>query len=59
MISINIFFYKNYKMSKSKAAIKSFEMLRMSFARTTVPSNIEAFHADLNERIHAYNNLDS
>lgn len=46
-------------MSKSKAAIKSFEMLRMSFARTTVPSNIEAFHADLNERIHAYNNLDS
>jgi hypothetical protein len=44
-------------MSKTKSVIKSFERLRNSFIQTTVPANIEAFHADLYERIDDYNNL--
>jgi len=43
-------------MSKVRSAIKSFEKLRLSFVQTTVPANIEAFHADLYERIDNYNN---
>ena len=37
--------------------IKSFELLKQSFIRTTVPANIMAFNKDLEERIQAYNNL--
>jgi hypothetical protein len=39
--------------------IKSFELLKQSFIRTTVPANIMAFNKDLEGRIQAYNNLDT
>jgi len=44
-------------MSASQRAIKSFDLLRKSFTRTTVPANIMARLGDLDERIVAYNDL--
>ena len=42
--------------SPSQAAVlRSFGLLRQSFARSTIPSNILAFQADLEERIANYN----
>ena len=37
------------------AVLKSFSLLRQSFARSTIPSNILAFQSDLEERISNYN----
>ena len=42
-------------MSASKRVLTSFDLLRKSFVRTTVRSNVAAFEADLYERIDAYN----
>ena len=42
-------------MSASQRVIKSFDLLRKSFIRTTVPANIMAFQRDLDHRITSYN----
>ena len=46
-------------MSTSQKAIRSFDLLRQCFVRTTVPANIMALQRDLNERIVAYNNKET
>ena len=45
--------------SSHRAVLKSFGLLRNTFARSTIPSNIEAFQKDLEERIASYNKLES
>ena len=44
-------------MSASKRVITSFDLLRKSFVRTTVRSNVAAFQNDLVERIEKYNTM--
>jgi hypothetical protein len=46
-------------MSSHKAVLKSFGILRNTFARSTIPSNIEAFQKDLESRIASYNKLET
>ena len=46
-------------MSATQRAIKSFDLLRRSFVRTTVPANVMAFQRDLDERINTYNNKET
>ena len=42
-------------MSASKRVITSFDLLRKSFVRTTVRSNVLDFQTDLTDRIEKYN----